>query len=1562
MENKKNIEDIYPLSPTQQGILFHSLYLPNSGVYVAQISCTLSGFLNVSALKKASQLVMEQHSVLRTSFHWERRDQPFQVVYRHVNLPWKQHDWRGVSPAEQQPLLENFLQTDREQDFDLDKPSLMRLNLIQLADDKHQFVWSKHHLILDGWSTAIVFKEVFDAYEALHQGSDLPVSRSRPYGDYVAWLQQQDLLQAETFWRLMLKGFTAPTALKVDRNFSDSNGKQDHNEQQIQLSEATTSALKSLAQQHQLTLNTLVQGAFALLLSRYSGETDILFGVTSSGRPPTLAGVESMVGVFINTLPLRVNANPEDFLLPWLKQLQTQQIEAREYDYSPLVEVQAWSEVPRGTPLFESILVFENYPIDSSLPKQSENLGIREVRFVESINYPLTMLVNGGTEMSINIWYDCQRFDADTITRMLGHFGTLLEEMVANPEKRLKDLQLLTQGERHQLLIEWNDTQVNYPQDKCIHQLFEEQVERSPDAIAVVFEDQQLSYRELNQRANQLAHHLQKLGVRPEVLVGICIERSLEMVIGLLGILKAGGAYVPIDPAYPQERLTFFLQDCQTRILLTQDKFKQTLSSNEIQLICLDNEWTTIAQEPSDNTVTGIASHNLAYVIYTSGSTGKPKGVLVNHSNVVRLFAATNSWYNFNAEDVWTLFHSYAFDFSVWEIWGALFYGGRLVVVPYLVTRSPDSFYKLLCQEQVTILNQTPSAFRQLIQAEQSIATIGELNLRLVIFGGEALEPKSLQPWFESHGDQSPQLVNMYGITETTVHVTYRPLSKTDLHGTASVIGRPIPDLQVYVLDEYKKPVPIGVPGEMYVGGAGVARGYLNRSELTQQRFISHPFSHEPGKRLYKTGDIGRYQPDGSIEYLGRIDNQVKVRGFRIELGEIEATLSQYPGVRETVVLVREEQLGDKHLVAYIVPMSEQTLTTSELRNYLKGRMPNYMVPTAFVMLEALPLTPNGKVDRRALPAPDTVRPELDKGFVAPRTPVEDLLAGIWSQVLSIERVGIHDNFFDLGGHSLLATQVMSRLYKAFQIELPLRYLFESPTIAGLAEHIETAIRTGSGLTVVPLESVSRDKDLPLSFSQQRLWLLNQLEPNSSLYNVPAAVRLTGLLNVAALEHSFNELIKRHEVLRTRFVAVDGQPFQVVEPTLSLTLPLVDLRSLSQTEREAEVEKLAQEEANRPFELAKSPLLRCVLLQLDDTEHVLLVTMHHIISDAWSVAILIRELGELYKAFSANQPSLRDATRSLLPQRGTPLTELPIQYADFAIWQRQYLQGETLKTQLTYWKQQLNGAPPLLQLPTDRPRPAVRTFRGATQSFTLPKSLTEEIKNLSNREGVTLFMTLLAAFKTLLYCWTGQEDIIVGSPIANRTRAELEGLIGFFVNTLVLRTDLSDNPSFRELLGRVRSRTLKAYTHQDLPFEKLVEELQPERNSSYNPLFQVWFVFQNVAMPSLELSNLHITSLNIDSDRAKHDLRLELAESEEGLIGSIGYRVDLFEKATIARMVKDFESLLIQITMQPNIKLNNLVEILTETDRQQQMIREKELENATRQKLQMTKRKSISGI
>ncbi|CAD5917611.1 Linear gramicidin synthase subunit C [Planktothrix agardhii] len=1066
--NKQNIEDIYPLSPMQQGMLFHSLYAPDSGIYFQQMICTLRGNLEVAAFEQAWQKIVEKHSIFRTAFIWESLNKPVQVVYKQVKITVENDDWQGLSEQEQQEQLKVFLESDQQHSLQLSQPPLMRLHLIKLDKNTYQFVFSSHHLLLDAWSLPLVFNDLLNFYEAISQGETIRSQSPLSYRHYIAWLQQQDQELAEKFWKQKLQGFTAATPLTVEKLLPKTeNSNISYGEQQIQLTVSATEALQSFARQNRLTLNNLVQATWGLLLSRYSQESDVVFGVTVSGRPPSLLGVESIVGLFINTLPMRVQVSAETKILDLLKDLQAQQIECEQYSYSSLADIQGWSDIPRGTSLFESILVFESNTLKTGLKSNHESLELDNFRGVERTNYPLTVVAVPRQQMLVRISYDTNRFDDGTITRLLGHFQTLLEGIISNPEARVSQLSLLTKFEKQQLLGDWNNIHENYLQDKCIHQLFEEQVERTPHNVAVVFENNSLTYQQLNTRANQLAHYLQELGVKPDTLVGICVERSLEMIVGILGILKAGGAYVPLDPEYPQERLNFMLEDSQVKVLVTQAKLVESIPEHQAQLICLDTDWEKIAQNITSNPENKSEPENLTYIIYTSGSTGKPKGVLVNHANVVRLFAATDSWYHFNYQDVWTLFHSYAFDFSVWEMWGALLYGGRLVIVPYLVTRSPESFYELLCQEKVTILNQTPTAFRQLIQAEESLKgdispllkevrgdrsspTDNDLSLRLIIFGGESLEINSLQPWFDRHGDQLPQLVNMYGITETTVHVTYRPLSMADVNSTASVIGRPLPDLQVYLLDQYLQPVPVGVPGEMYVGGAGVAKGYLNRPELTTERFISSPFEHS--NKLYKTGDLARYWPNGELEYLGRIDNQVKIRGFRIELGEIEALLASHPQIWETVVLVWDDTAGDKRLVAYIVPQPEITIIIDEIRQFLKAKLPDYMVPNAFVILAALPLTTNGKIDRRALPPPNL---DISDKYVAPSTPIEEILVNIWSEVLKVEKVGINDNFFELGGHSLLATQLVAQIRDRLKIELPLRQLFNTATLAELAQGIE---------------------------------------------------------------------------------------------------------------------------------------------------------------------------------------------------------------------------------------------------------------------------------------------------------------------------------------------------------------------------------------------------------------------------------------------------------------------------------------------------------------------------
>ena len=1519
--NRQNIEDIYPLSPTQQGMLFHSLYDPDSGVYFAQVSCTLTGNLDVQTFQQAWEQIVAKHSIFRTAFIWESLSQPVQVVYRQVQVTVETYDWQELSAQKQQQQLELFLECDRQKGLQLSQAPLMRLYLIQLNRNTYQFVWSSHHLLLDGWSLPLVFQDLLNFYQTIRQGETFRYQPTVTYRNYIAWLQKQDQKQAEKFWKQKLQGFTAPTHLTVEKLLSDKDGIS-YGEQKIQFTASLTTALQSFVRQNRLTLNNLVQATWALLLSRYSQETDVVFGATISGREPSIVGIESMVGLFINTLPMRVQVAADTQVLALLKDLQAQQVESEQYSYSSLADIQGWSEIPRGTPLFDSIVVFENLPVDAARKSHNDSFTIENIQLSQHTNYPLTVVAYPGQQLQIRMSYDTSEFDDAAIARMLGHFQTLIEGIIANPQQRVSQLPMLTAVEQQQLLVEWNNTQAEYPQNQCIHQLFEEQVQRTPDAVAVTFANQQLTYQQLNTQANQLAHYLKSLGVGADVLVGICVERSLEMIVGILGILKAGGAYVPLDPEYPQERLSFMLEDAQMSVLLTQQQLVESLPQHQARVVCLDTDWEKIAQKCESNPENTATSENLAYVIYTSGSTGKPKGVLVNHANVVRLFAATDSWYHFNSQDVWTMFHSYAFDFSVWEIWGALLYGGRLVVVPYLVTRSPESFYELLCQEQVTVLNQTPSAFRQLIQTEQSIGTANDLSLRLVIFGGEALELQSLQPWFDRHGDSSPQLVNMYGITETTVHVTYRPLTKADLHDTASVIGRLIPDLQVYLLDQNLQLVPIGVRGEMYVGGAGVTRGYLNRPELTQQRFISNPFAEVGGSRLYRTGDLARYLPNGELEYLGRIDNQVKIRGFRIELGEIEGLLAQHPAVWENLVIIREDEPGDKRLVAYVVLKVEQSATVPELRQFLGNQLPSYMIPNAFVLLESLPLTSNGKVDRRALPKPDLDSTQVEK-FVAPRTPIEEMLTQIWAQVLKIEQVGIHDNFFELGGHSLLATQLVSRIRNLFKVELPLRELFTKATVAQLGRSLQQLQQQDIALTSVPILKRTENVELPLSFAQQRLWFLDQFEPNSPFYNIHVALRLTGTLKVPALEQSLQAIVERHEALRTNFITVDGQALQIIQTQADWQVSVFDLQHLPANEQEIAVQQLAQEHAIQPFDLANQALFRAKLLVLNETENVLLVSMHHIVSDGWSMGVFVKELVALYDAYA------QDKSPNLLP--------LPVQYADFALWQRQWLQGDVLQSQLNYWQRQLKDAPALLPLPTDRPRPAVQTFAGARQEFSLSLELTQKLTQLSQQQGCTLFMTLLAAFDTLLYRYTEQTDILVGTPIANRDRSEIEGLIGFFVNILVMRTNLAGNPSFSELLGRVREMAMEAYTHQHLPFEMLVEALQPERNLSHTPLFQVMFVLENAPISTVELTGLTVNLLRLRSKTAKFDLTLAMENTTTGLVGMWEYNTNLFDAGTIERMAGHFVTLLESIVANPQQRIFQLP-LLTQPEQHQLLV------------------------
>jgi amino acid adenylation domain-containing protein len=1049
----------------QQGMLFHHVKEPHSGVDIEQLVVHLPEVVDVDRMAAGWRWLVKRHDVLRGRFRWEGVDQPELQVLSDVEFPFRVEDARSLASDVRKARLDSFLESDRVLGFDLSVAPLLRLTLFRWDEASYTLVWTFHHALLDGRTFPLLLREVFAAYAELQRGPVADREAPPPYRRYAEWLARKDHAEAEEFWRQLLDGFIAPTPLVVDRHPSaDDEGIYRQGEAWEILDAECTARLRAMAVESGVTPNSVVMGAWAILLHRYSSEDDVVFGATRACRKSSVPDADQTVGLFINTVPVRVTMTDEDPVRAVLTRVRRQWLDIRPYEHTPLARVKALSRVPPALPLFETLLVFENYRLDSAMRGVGGAWTDRSVELHELTNLPITLAAYDGDELSFKIEFDRRRLADAAIGRMLGHLRSLLEGIASNPDMTVGELPLMGDIERRQVVEEFNAPSpvgltASMPADggAPLHALFETQVARRPDALALTCGGESLTYRELNAQANRIARHLVTYGITRDSLVGLCIERSNELVVGLLAILKSGGAYLPIDVAYPADRVRFMLEDAQAPVLLTQRKLAPSLPATNARVVYVEDVLGTPVQPGQDLNLPEVSGpDDLAYVIYTSGTTGKPKGSMITHRNVVRLFPSTEHWYGFNERDVWTLFHSSAFDFSVWEIWGALLYGGRVVVVPFMVSRSPEAFYELLAAEKVTVLNQTPSAFRQLIQAEESVGQ-RPLALRYVIFGGEALEMQSLQPWFARHGDETPRLINMYGITETTVHVTHRPLTQSDVH-SGSVIGVPIPDLQVYILDSRRRPVPIGLAGEMYVGGAGLARGYLRRPELTEQRFVPDTVTGRPDARLYRTGDLARFLPGRDIEYLGRIDHQVKIRGFRIELGEIESVLCQHPDVREAVVLAREDAPGSKRLVAYAVT-SAGGLEVTALREHLKQKLPEYMVPTAFVFLEKFPLTNNGKIDVKALPAPEQQRPELARQYIAPRTALEEKLAAIWSKVLRVDHIGVHDNFFELGGDSILSIQIIS-LARREGLHITPKLLFAHQTIAELAAVTSVATST----------------------------------------------------------------------------------------------------------------------------------------------------------------------------------------------------------------------------------------------------------------------------------------------------------------------------------------------------------------------------------------------------------------------------------------------------------------------------------------------------------------------
>ena len=1524
----ESVGTVYPLASMQQNMWSYAQFLKQPGLDVEQLVGDLREELDARAFENAWRQAFARHAVLRTGFR--NGDTPQQEVYEKLEFIFALEDWTNLRRGEQKKRFAAWLKSDRARGFDPEVPPLMRIALIRLSKSHYRFIWTFHHLLLDATAFTIVLKEVFASYEALHEGYELELGGAVSFCDYIRWFQELDFETDHSFWAEYLRGFETPTPLVVARTTARDLGEKEatHGQQDIKLSEAETLSLKSSAEDLGVKLSTVVEAAWGLLLARYSGEKDVVFGGVRACRSSSFPRAKSVVGLLINTIPVRLRIDPEVVVGKWLQEFRRDQLKLHAHEHTPLSGILNSWETGQGGSLFETILNYQNITWQDELGAQGEEWGNRTFAIHNQPNYPLWADCHGGQQMVLSIGYDRSRFEDDTIDRMLKHFKTLVCGMAGNPNGLVRELTILSRAERESLLTEWNQTDVDFPQQKCVHELFEAQAVRTPNHPAVSCGDRELSYAELNRRANELAHRLRENGVGPESIVGVCLERSIELVVGLLGILKAGGAYLPVDPKCPKERIRFMLTDSRAGLLLTHPTQVDCDLAAEIRCVFIEAKESARGCDSStlENLERFAKPNDLAYVIYTSGSTGTPKGVAVEHRSLMNLVAWHQRAYEIVAEDRATQVASPAFDAAVWEIWPYLASGASIHIPDEETKMCPEKLLGWMLAREIT-LSFLPTPLAEALMVEPWPAG---MRLRALLTGGEKLQrpaPKGFGCWLTNH----------YGPTESTV-VTSAAIIEPDAdQKTPPPIGYPIANTRIYLLDGDGEPVPIGVPGELHISGIGLARGYLNQPELTAQRFVCNPFAeNDPAyNRLYKTGDVARYLPDGNIEFLGRKDDQIKMRGYRIEPGEIESVLAQHPGIQKAIVMSRTSAGADK-LIAYVVPKPRRKPSIKQFREFLAGQLPEYMIPSDFAILDSIPLTVNGKVDRKALAS---CEPEMETTFALPRTSTEVEVIRIWGEILGGNPIGREDDFFELGGHSLQATRVMSRLQAAFQVELPLQLLFQGRTVAGLAGLID-AKRSLSGAGQINaadsqsgMESFSPspenngsglrkngDNTLPLSFAQERIWFFEQLEPGIPLYNVPIAIELRGELDLGALERSIKEIVRRHSALRTSFFSVNGRPIARENSAWEIGLPIEDLTNLPVGSRRAEVQRLAEEEAKRPFDLSASPLLRARVLTLGRDDNWLLVTTHHIVSDGWSMGVFYRELGDLYSAFSQGKPS--------------PLSELTIQYKEYAQWQRNRVQGDLWEREIGYWKEQLNGAPSVLELPTDRPRGVAQTYRGAIRSFEVSGETSEALTTLASDNDLTLFMILAGGFQALLHRYTGQDDIVIGTPIAGRTRPDTEGLIGLFLNTQALRIDFSGDPNVSELLKRVRTMALGAYSHQELPFEKLVEAVHPQRDLSRSPIFQVMFVLQNEPLNPLVMRGLTARLIPIHSGTSKYDLTISLEEKATGLSGYVEFNTDLFDEATIDRLIGHYQTLLSTLGANPKEKVSRLT-VLSEQERRE---------------------------
>ncbi|MED4570421.1 tyrocidine non-ribosomal peptide synthetase TycC [Brevibacillus agri] len=1482
MKKQENIAKIYPLTPLQEGMLFHAVKDTGSSAYCLQMSATIEGDFHLPLFEQSLNKLVENYEVLRTVFVYQNLQRPRQVVLKERKVAVAFENIAHLPTFEQNEYITAY--KNQHHTFDLTKDSLMKAAIFQTGENKYQFVWAFHHIIVDGWTLGVLLQKLLAYYAALRNGEPIPREATKPYSEYIKWLDKQNKEAALTYWQNYLAGYDHQADFPKKKHSAEA-GRYEHVESMFAIAPEQTQQLMQIANQNQATMSSVFQALWSILASKYKNADDVVFGSVVSGRPPQIPGIESMVGLFINTIPTRVQTNRQQSFSELLQTVQKQALASAAYDFAPLYEIQSTTVLKQA--LIDHLVTFENYP-DHSMKHLEDSLGFQLTveSGEEQTSYDLNVVVAlaPSNELYVKLSYNAAVYEPSFVNRIEGHLRTVIEQVIRNPHVRLHEIGIITEEEKQQLLVAYNDTAADYPRDKTIFALIAEQATRTPTKIAAVCGDDSLTYQELMERSAQLAKALRDRGIGRGSIVSIMAEHSLELIVAIMAVLQSGGAYLPIDPEYPLDRIQYLLDDSQTTILFTQSHLQPNIQFagsilylDDPSLYAGDSTPFAAESKPDD----------LAYMIYTSGSTGNPKGAMITHQGLVNYIWWANKVYVQGEAVDFPLYSSISFDLTVTSIFTPLLSGNTIYV--YRGADKVQLILDIIRDNKVGIIKLTPTHLKLIEDVDGKASSI-----RRFIVGGENL-PTKLAKQIYDHFGQDVQIFNEYGPTETVVGCMiylYDPQKTTQ---ESVPIGVPADNVQLYLLDASMQPVPVGSLGEMYIAGDGVAKGYFNRPELTEEKFIDNPF--RPGTKMYRTGDLAKWLPDGNMEYAGRIDHQVKIRGHRIEMGEIETRLTQHESVKEAVVIADKDESGQNVLYAYFV--SEQELTVAELRTFLGSTLPSYMIPSFFIRLAEIPLTANGKVERKKLPKPDGAV-VTGTAYVAPQNDIEAKLAEIWQQVLGMSQVGIHDDFFDLGGHSLKAMTVISQVAKALEVDLPVKALFEHPTIAELARFLSQSEKSKH----TAIQPVEAQEFYPVSSAQKRMYILQQFEGSGISYNISGAILLEGKLDYARFASAIQQLAERHEALRTSFHRIDGEPVQKVHAKVE-----VPLFMLESTEDKAEN---IMREFVRPFDLGVAPLVRTGLVKLGTDRHLFLLDMHHIISDGVSSQIWLREFAELYQ--------------------GAELPPLALQYKDFAAWQNEWFQTDAYKQQEQHWLNAFADEIPLLNLPTDYPRPSLQSFEGDLVLFAAGKERLERLQQVAAETGTTLYMVLLAAYNVLLSKYTGQEDIIVGTPVAGRSHADVEQIMGIFVNTLAMRNQPASSKTFAQLLQEVKRNALAAYDHQDYPFEELVEKLAIQRDISRNPLFDTMFSLESASQKTLAIDRLTVSPYELFNKISKFDLVLNASESPADIQFQLTFATRLFKKETVQRMAEHYLEILRAISERPTVKLAD-IDMMTEAEK-----------------------------